>query len=154
MPILVQWKWVERTKSFLVIFHFFDDYSQPNLRMGEFKSDTIRVKALMTWAPSHVELGLLSEILRYANVIGGQNVIEKRELREKLELTTPEKSDVVKMFSHDDILEATSSMEKGLIHLILLQPRKGMPITGAETAVKLCPEYIDYLKKVLKPYTT
>ena len=32
MPILVQWKWQERGKHFLVIFYFYDDFSKSNLR--------------------------------------------------------------------------------------------------------------------------
>ena len=84
MPILVQWKWKERTKSFLVIFHFYDDYSKPNLRLKKRKfisrttyyewrqlfylpinepldieiikdKDREFQKPVMTWAPSHPE---------------------------------------------------------------------------------------------------
>jgi len=89
MPILVQWKWVERTTSFLVIFHFFDDYSNPNLRIQK-KSGTMegfypQKEAWMTWAPSHVELGMLRELLRYANIVGGLKESEKRKLRDILE---------------------------------------------------------------------
>lgn len=32
MPILVQWKWIERTETFLVIFHSDGHYSGTNLR--------------------------------------------------------------------------------------------------------------------------
>ena len=82
MPVLVQWKWKEETKSYLVIFHFFDDFSAPNLRttiLGISKShfgediDLSKRKStpLLTWAPSHIELGLLSEVLSYANRING-----------------------------------------------------------------------------------
>ena len=39
MPIFVQWEWKGRTKSFLVIFHFYDDFSKPNLRMKMKKYD-------------------------------------------------------------------------------------------------------------------
>ena len=32
MPTYVRWEWKERTKTFLVIFYFFDDKSSSNLR--------------------------------------------------------------------------------------------------------------------------
>lgn len=77
MPILVQWKWKENTKIFLVIFHFYDDFSKPNLRFKgrqlkrydpvskqflslpsrKYGKDSI-MKSIMTWAPSHRELAL------------------------------------------------------------------------------------------------
>jgi len=89
MPILVQWKWVEKAKSFLVIFHFFDDYSNPNLRIQKKSGLWERIypqkEAWMTWAPSHVELGMLGELLRYANIVDGLKESEKRELRDVLE---------------------------------------------------------------------
>ena len=70
--------WNEQ-KLFLVIFHFIDDFSEPNLRMSK------EYDNLMTWAPSHVELGLLGEILRYANIIDGLRETEKKELKYKLQ---------------------------------------------------------------------
>jgi len=33
MPIFVEWQWQENTKTFLVIFHFWDDGQKTNLRM-------------------------------------------------------------------------------------------------------------------------
>jgi len=64
---------------FLWVFYFIDDFSQPNLRIKAFKRiwkrtiapvkiqgrDVIREgkeQAIMTWAPSHVEMGLLPRI--------------------------------------------------------------------------------------------
>jgi hypothetical protein len=40
----------------------------------------------MTWAPSHIELGMLSELLMYANIIGGLSETARKELRKKLEV--------------------------------------------------------------------
>jgi len=150
MPTLVQWKWVERTKSFLVIFHFFDDYSKPNLRMKRIKSYKIKCQALMTWAPSHVELGLLSEVLRYANIVDGLDEAVKRKLREKLEMIKVNK----KEFDFEAIEEVSSITRwEGLLHLIVAEPEdKSLPYVPDSTCVGLCPEYIDYLKKVLKRY--
>lgn len=42
-------------------------------------------KAWRTWAPSHPELVLLTELLSYANRINGFKEFEKGELRAKLE---------------------------------------------------------------------
>jgi hypothetical protein len=33
MPVFVEWRWREKTKSFLLIFHFYDDFSRTNLRI-------------------------------------------------------------------------------------------------------------------------
>jgi len=95
MPVFVEWKWQERFKSFLVIFHFHDDFSRPNLRVKKYEKGRLFMarhskvlsakKAWMTWAPSHPELALLTELLSYANRINGLKEFEKGELRAKLE---------------------------------------------------------------------
>lgn len=75
MPTLVQWKWKERTRSFLVIFHFYDDYSKPNTRFKKrkFKDKKFEFeRPTITWSPSHPELGLLSEppeLCRYKTIL-------------------------------------------------------------------------------------
>lgn len=136
MPILVQWKWQERTKSFLVIFHFFDDYSSPNLRIrkksGFWEGLYPQKEAWMTWAPSHVELGMLGELLRYANIVDGLKESEKRRLR--------------------DVLEGKSSGYVYDMSFEVLPEGKQLVANSEHLVVELCPEYIDYLKKVLKPY--
>jgi hypothetical protein len=33
MPIFVEWKWVNKTETFLAVFHFWDDGTKQNLRM-------------------------------------------------------------------------------------------------------------------------
>ena len=93
MPILVQWKWKERTKSYLVIFHFYDDYSKTNLRLKKRKfiattgwrplfyfpvdrevsqrlehetmedKDREFEKPVITWAPSHLESDIWAKFL-------------------------------------------------------------------------------------------
>lgn len=163
MPIYVEWKWVERTKSFLVIFHFYDDYSTPNLRMkmkrlerpnvrhGGWMSDMpvlkdisdehAEYKPMMTWAPSHVELGLLSELLRYANLIDGLSEVEKRTLRPLLEVRRYVKKDKV-------LYEMDVELLKFKIPSFLSSKTRGKPYVCFE----LCLGYVDYLKKVLKPY--
>lgn len=178
MPILVQWKWKEKTKSFLVIFHFFDDYSKPNLRVKkmrfegseppyiyvpqDFSSTTgrsIKTRPVMTWAPSHVETGLLGELLRYANVVGGLNEAEKKKLRRKLEVIydVPEKVEKrIKYNRHayekwkKEILDELSGIDMEF-HLGCREIGKGGEVETV-FCVELCSEYIEYLKKLLKPY--
>jgi hypothetical protein len=93
---------MERTKSFLVIFHLYDDRSEPNIRlmkktfkdeMSEFERPTI------TWAPSHLESGLLGELLSYANIINGLKEGGKRELRRDLEVAVNEDNGIC-VFTH------------------------------------------------------
>ena len=137
MPIYVQWKWQKRTKSFLVIFHFIDDFSKPNLRMSK------EYDNLMTWAPSHVELGLLGEILRYANIIDGLRETEKKELKYKLQgVKKVGKNGVIKYIIVQDLKDHARE---------LIFEGKGKRMEPC-FCPELCPEYIDYLKKVLKPY--
>ena len=126
MPVFVEWEWKEQTKSFLMIFTFYDDFSKPNLRLRKMKVRRTShpkydppFKPVTTWAPSHLELGLLSEILAYANLINGLKLTEKRKLRDKL--------------------EGRKTVYDGNEYTLLCH---------------LCPEYIDYLKKKLKPYIT
>jgi hypothetical protein len=161
MPILVQWKWEERTKSFLVVFHFYDDFSKPNLRMRVYKAPKVRAKAVLTWAPSHVELGLLSDILRYANIIDGLDEAVKRKLREKLELLEMNGStlcdwetfkELQSALPEDSVVEISLIAKKGIHPYIETELGRLPPIERIETAVILCPEYIDYLRKVLNSY--
>lgn len=105
MPILVQWKWQEKTKTFLVIFHFYDDFSKPNLRLKKRILDGVDTfqtkqfstypvternrnapkewkieKPILTWAPSHIDLALLSDLLTFANIVNGLPDDVKRDL--------------------------------------------------------------------------
>jgi len=162
MPIFVQWKWQERTKSFLVIFHFFDDYIKQNIRFRKKRFEggddrpaylyfpehhvsslsinskrRVQFKTVMTWSPSHLDLGLLSELLSYANIINGLKEAGKKELKEKLE--------------GKDFEYLLNQAEEG--HYVLL----GYEFNKAKEknwvfCNELCPEYIEYLKKLLNPY--
>ena len=164
MPILVQWKWKERTKSFLVIFHFYDDYSKPNLRTKKrkFKGKGVEFeRATITWAPSHLELGLLSELLSYANIINGLKETEKRALRRDLEIAV--KGNKYLHLYWDPIKDLLKLPNKVLLfegpnkvlflgHTIIKQYEKEIVEKDFLFCIELCPEYIDYLKKTLKPY--
>ena len=163
MPIFVQWKWVERTKSFLVIFHFWDDGKKSNLRMrkkesvfetihayknrrkGEFVSATSAPyyilsppenKNYLTWAPSHPEFCFLTEVLTYANLVNGLK--EKRNLRPILEGRQIGGKHSYTFEIHADLAD---SMSDGT-----------MVVFDEGIYFKICPEYIDYLRRLLKPY--
>lgn len=87
MPVFVEWKWKERTKTFLVIFHFYDDFSKTNLRIKKCEKGRLLMltpseifspsKAWMTWSPSHPDMALLTQLLTYANIINGLKEDEK-----------------------------------------------------------------------------
>ena len=155
MPVLVQWKWQENTKTYLVIFHFLDDFSAPNLRMtkvslskGKYGDKEIVYRSpdatIMTWAPSHPELGLLSEVLSYANIINGLDYDKKLEIRDFLEgeahfVVKNKKLVALALVTEIQLLEASQFRQ-------LVYPSK----EGIHQTFWLTPEYIEYLKKVLK----
>jgi hypothetical protein len=172
MPILVQWKWQERTKTFLVIFHFYDDFSKANLRLkgrqlftkeiGDnilllsptpqesspalkpFKKKNLPI---MTWAPSHREVALLSDLLSYANIIGGLSGNIRRNLRHNLEIVKKgEEGFVIDWKTIDALFERIS-------HPYIFV---GFDLKKGEMekfcCFELCPEYLDYLKEIVKPY--
>jgi len=166
MPIFVQWKWKERTKSFLVIFHFHDDYSKPNIRFKKkkFKDESLEFeRPTITWAPSHPELGLLSELLTYANIINGLKEMEKRELRRDLEIVVDEGNGKLRLYwaPIENLLQQLPN--KGLLfeappfaiffsHYNVEAYDKKKIDKDSLFCTELCPEYIDYLKTLLKPY--
>jgi hypothetical protein len=174
MPILVQWKWQKKTESFLVVFHFYDDFSKPNLRFKEMmlrgkgedkfchptdmelpwilsepKLWHHQTKTFMTWAPSHIELALLSELLHYVNLIDGLSKTERRELRNSLEF----------LFGAED--EDIYLAEKNLLEFAR-KVRNKRSLIGYErtkegrkriiSCFEICPEYIEWLKETLKAY--
>jgi hypothetical protein len=77
MTIFVRWSW-QSNEQLLLILYFYDDYSQPNIR-GKVKSTIecqqaetrLGIKPMYSWAPSHVEQGLIAELLSFANRING-----------------------------------------------------------------------------------
>jgi len=155
MPVFVQWKWIERTKSFLVIFHFYDDFSKPNLRIKKYEKKQLGMisssevleprKAWITWAASHIELALLSELLSYANIINGLKEAKKRKLRSKLECVKE-----VRFEGDKEIADVKVPIPKKFVFFV----EHGEPVHVVNCFIELCPEYIEYLKKVMKPYLT
>jgi len=157
MPVLIQWKWQEKTKTYLVIFHFLDTLSERNLRMKNvlmskgkygdkevvFESPQPKLTPLMTWAPSHLELGLLSEVLSYANIINGLNYEKKSEIRKWLEgwayPIVKEKKQFIATITDIQLLEASQFRQ------LIYHTKEGI-----HQCFWLTPEYIEYLKTVLK----
>ena len=169
MPVFVEWQWKERTKSFLVIFHFYDDFSRPNLRIKKYEKGHLwkltpnkaidPMKAWMTWAPSHPDLALLTELLSYANIINGLKESEKRDLRTKLGVARLEHVDgELGVVIYSPYGQEEMEIEDKITVIYSQKPNNDSKKSTYPTEVplhvcaELCPEYIDYLKKVLKPY--
>lgn len=159
MPVFVEWKWQERTKSFLVIFHFYDDFSKPNLRIRRFAkgnrlmfSEPLKAiftkEAWMTWAPSHVEMALLTELLSYANMINGLKEKEKRELKKSLESRKSlYEADWMKGILDYHVSPNDTFKEIGIDKKMVIYHDESKKVYSG---VEICPEYIDYLKKLLR----
>jgi len=165
MPIFVQWKWNEDTLTFLVVFHFFDDYIKTNIRFtkkqleggkdrhaylyfpidhGIRSKRPVQFKPVMTWAPSHPELGLLSELLGYANIVNGMKEDRKRKLINMLQ--NPLWTIGITNWARNSALEYT---EKGRFYLIGYE--HGEP-DELVCCAELCLEYIDFIKELLKQF--
>ncbi|HSV50263.1 MAG TPA: hypothetical protein VLH35_08090, partial [Candidatus Acidoferrales bacterium] len=128
MTIYVQWKWIAKTETFLMILHMDADFSDRsrNLRIApklflsakdvkntplgigrhdffyfsedmkgrlmseafeeDFDRTRLKSRSIITWAPTHVETGVLAELLCYANIINGFKKEKRHSLRAYLEL--------------------------------------------------------------------
>ena len=98
-------------------------------------------------------IGYLGEILRYANVIGGLDETQKRELRTKLEIIVDVEESKQRIRAHYDKDFFLPMIDRlaGKMFLVgfdLGRNRKPDYVC----CIELCPEYIDYLKRILKPY--
>jgi hypothetical protein len=196
MPIFIQWKWQEHTQTFLLIIHFDADGSKPNLRKREMffspnngaplrlcfpfdwvykdeKCSTYMKRSVTTWAPTHVEIGLLSELLAYANIINGLKPWKREELKSGLDVLSigiDMANNFMKRIKEAGSTEALKELEQ-VPNGIEEEPIKRFVKScgnkayffGAETNYKsgeieslfgfeLSQEYIEYLKKLLKPY--
>jgi hypothetical protein len=160
MAVFVRWEWKEKTKTFLVIFYFIDDKTEQNIRF-RFKVVNKNLKPVvlledptsnpdmasqpvMTWAPNHLEIALLGDILGYANIIDGLDEPEKRNLREKLEIQVKE--------GHPNLVH-----EEDIDDLIRDAPPSTtmLALEGASDwffCSRLSSEYVDYLRKILLPF--
>jgi hypothetical protein len=153
MPVFVEWEWKEQTKSFLVIFHFYDDFSRPNLRIKKYKNGRLFVvtperplltpeESWMSWAPSHPELALLSQLLSYANIVNGFKESNRRELRHKLG----------GFAEANNVLAVKIPKELSAKSHVIYFTRPEDSEDHHHFCTQLCPEYIDYLTDLLKPY--
>jgi hypothetical protein len=164
----VQWKFKndKKSKTFLVIFHFVDDFSKQNLRM---KEHILQPEGLsvMTWAPSHVEIALFGGLLFYANIINGLSETAKASLVLELQGYTSIRNLPVQMkekltnllkekgFDMDEVTEGT------FLHPLYVKEegrrkRALWLINRITKKIYFCPMltqgYINYIKELLKPY--
>jgi hypothetical protein len=174
MPIFVEWKWMEETETFLVVFHFWDDRKKPNLRMrvkeegfetcgftaeeqegAEFVPiETFPyymlsypdTNAYLSWAPSHSEFCFLTEILTYANLINGIKPPQRRKLRWKLQgKTIKEKRKGRELVTFEIHVELLRFLPEGKGNMVSFIGQDGI-------SFEVCLEYIEYLRMLIKPY--
>lgn len=157
MAIFIRWEWKEETATFLLIFYFIDDKTQENIRF-RFKvvnkniepivlledptnNPDVPSQPIMTWAPSHLEIALLGEVLGYANIINGLKEREKRKLREKLEIQVKEKDPYpFESRNFDDLVRDAPPSTT----MIAFEGTNDWFFCS-----KLNSEYVDYLRKVM-----
>jgi len=173
MPIFVEWKWVEKTKTFLAIFHFWDDEKRKNLRMrleeDGFETcvyagsdeeeegnlipiDTLphyilgypKTKAYLSWAPSHPEFCFLTEILTYANLLNGMKTNEREKFKSKLQGKALKENREGKAYTYFEI-------DSKLFHSI---PEGAMVSFAGQDGIsfEVSLEYVEYLRELLRIY--
>ena len=175
MPIYAQWKWIEKTQTFLLVLHFDDDYSEQNLRTREMNfsdprgKDKLRFyvpedviseetfpdakkRTVVTWAPSHIEAGHLLELLSCANIINGFKLPLKIALRPKLEIGFVKGKNNRKAVKEAlEMLREEFMGKKNFLFGYDINYRDNEPISLC--CFEVCQEYLNYLKRVLKPYS-
>ncbi len=173
MAIFVEWKWIEKTQTLLAVFHFWDS-GKENLRMRIKEEDfetiafteldessitdkdfayifTIpngnypRTNAYLSWAPSHAEFCLLTEILTYANLINGLKLNERIKVKECLQgrvtrYVDNEGHNRIDVYVHSELLKTIPEDS-----IVSFNHQKGVSFE-----VRL--EYVEYLRKLIKPY--
>lgn len=143
------------------------DICQPT---DELKKATVYLKRrqVATWAPSHVEIGLMAELLCYANMINGLKPHQRNELRPKLDIMCNVleyakllrlgkigigdeslKKNTVIAFANLELLKKATNNEA---YLVGCDYNYGKRKCENVFCSVLSPEYIDYLKRLLKPY--
>ena len=160
MPVFVEWKWIDRTKTLLTIFHFYDDFSKRNLRLVKLdntkifstEGDLKAKRDWVSWAPSHPEIALLMQLLSYANIINGLKPTEKKKLWFELEgrERLPRKQDLQFAVSPHIVSEKIGKDKKVVFYVDYREREQGFLPT--HTCVELSTEYIDFLRKKLNRY--
>ena len=103
-------------------------------------------REIMTWAPSHRELALLSDLLHYANMISGFSEPIRRDLRYDLEIMVSEGHNRFSI-DHDKFAEFDIRFSS-----YVGRERSKEGIKETVFCIELSPDYLDYLKDVVKPY--
>lgn len=208
MPIYVQWKWVNKTETFLLLIHFDANWSAKNLRIEPkqfikhkdfedilyFPADSqtleqckkmngiesLKVRSVVTWAPTHIENGIVAELLNYANRINGLKREQRKELRIPLQLWHKNQDftfwievknavdsgdnkaleQLAKKYvkENDSVMKARKFEDnlKTLMHsrMLLFGANDNFSKSSDEYLLcfELCSEYIDYLKKAIEVY--
>lgn len=137
------------------------------------KSTTLDKRSVTTWAPTHVEIGLLSELLAYANIINGLKPWKREELKSGLDVLSvgiDMVNNLMKRHKEVGVPQALKELDQvpdGIedepIDRFVRSCGNKAYLFGAETNYKsgeieslfgfeLSQEYIDYLKELLKPY--
>jgi len=139
-------------------------------RIGESEMEWISVKnrKVTTWAPSHVEIALMAELLTYANILNGLKVENRKRLRPKLDVNSEVIEDA-KLFREGKIDLDNESLQsnfnsalKNQEDVIIATKDQGF-LQGCNYNFKekkcesvfcilLTMEYLDYFKGLIKPY--
>jgi hypothetical protein len=115
---------------------------EPSIRCYSVEQE---LKAIMSWAPSHLQLALLTELLGYANLINGLKYKEKIKLRNELE-----GKEIIKWFQSKprvglkgDLFDTSSDF---LVTIITGENKK------PTVCFEISSEYLGYLRRLLKPH--
>jgi hypothetical protein len=134
-------------------------------------------RTVITWAPTHIETGLLAELLCYANIINGLKLGQREALKTQLDIVFGHieivnflEERIKEVGKEKAVKEIDERLEKCEIELELFLKFCGEKqyLMGAERdfsdfnnfdlesifCFELSQDYIDYLKEVLKPYLT
>ena len=158
MTIYLTLDW-QPNEQFLFVFTFADDYETSNLRANYWRRDdihlpgntlnlefeneqkevhTISINTMYTWAPSHVEVGLMADLLSLANRINGS----KKRFGLQKELVWFKNTNLACKSLR--LLHETHKDEKSIVHDRngIIEVCKGKTLVGWPVNQKL----IDWLK--------
>jgi len=126
-----------------------------------------KIRATIAWTPSHIELALFTEILRFANAVNELKLDNKRELRDKLQLSSFFEG-IINWYKrseegvYEDWKDAVFNYSEGFSNVLdRLQDREVLISSELSSdrsrldqfiCFPVCQEYVDYLKEILKPY--
>lgn len=136
------------------------------------KEGQTKKRTVTTWAPSHIEIGFLAELLCYANIINGFKLWQREALKTKLDVSARFFKDIIFLTKRIEevgkekaLEELDARLERGENELdVFLKFCGEKPyLMGSEGdfvnhslesifCFELSQNYIDYLKEILKPY--